>query len=528
MTTANTSSIFGLPEFSKQGLDEVKPLPVNTRELVIFDAGVDHVQQLIDSLKPGIDWVVLNPNQDGIEQITHILANYPEITTLHLVSHGAPGCLFLGNTQLSLDTLKQYTNYLQSWSASEILLYGCKVAAGDAGVEFINKLHNVTQANIAASQTLTGSSQQGGNWNLEITLGNIKAELAFLPQTQAAYTSVFNNYDPVHFDVSSVFGEDSIISSGTDTNHHNGLDDGNRSLITQSYAGSNQQGLPDDGLFRGNSDRPDIQLQYKDRKDRHNLTQITASTGSFKFSTQRNFYSSVHIAAFSTQGSSDVELTFHYSGNTSYTTSSATVPDWFDEISENESRYYLANNMDRAHSDRTIDDVNDVALFGLRFNNRYPSKTVTEITVSKTSGSGYFSFFGATGVVAELPPSISDTSFNINEDAANDDSVGTVTGTDVNGDTLTYSIIAGNNDNIFEINSTTGEITIADNKKLDYETTKIYSLTVQTSDSHLNDTATVTVNVGDVNEAPTGINVDNNNVDENATDGTTIGTLSNH
>jgi hypothetical protein len=526
MTTANTSSIFGLPEFSKQGLDEVKPLPVNTRELVIFDAGVDHVQQLIDSLKPGIDWVVLNPNQDGIEQITHILANYPEITTLHLVSHGAPGCLFLGNTQLSLDTLKQYTNYLQSWSASEILLYGCKVAAGDAGVEFINKLHNVTQANIAASQTLTGSSQQGGNWNLEITLGNIKAELAFLPQTQAAYTSVFNNYDPVHFDVSSVFGEDSIISSGTDTNHHNGLDDGNRSLITQSYAGSNQQGLPDDGLFRGNSDRPDIQLQYKDRKDRHNLTQITASTGSFKFSTQRNFYSSVHIAAFSTQGSSDVELTFHYSGNTSYTTSSATVPDWFDEISENESRYYLANNMDRAHSDRTIDDVNDVALFGLRFNNRYPSKTVTEITVSKTSGSGYFSFFGATGVVAELPPSISDTSFNINEDAANDDSVGTVTGTDVNGDTLTYSIIAGNNDNIFEINSTTGEITIADNKKLDYETTKIYSLTVQTSDSHLNDTATVTVNVGDVNEAPTGINVDNNNVDENATDGTTIGTLS--
>jgi|GEM_PF-474661 Ca2+-binding RTX toxin-like protein len=246
MTTANTSSIFGLPEFSKQGLDEVKPLPVNTYELVIFDAGVDHVQQLIEGVKPGIDWAILNANQDGIEQITRILANYPEITTLHLISHGAPGCLFLGNTQLNLETLEGYTTQLQSWFAllgdppsvplgkgetseccasfklgdlgeslkvplfkgdfgGSLLLYGCKVAAGDSGVEFIHKLHNITQANIAASRTLTGNSALGGDWELEITLGQGQFVPAFTSETLVTYSSVLDDKETASFTVKDVY-----------------------------------------------------------------------------------------------------------------------------------------------------------------------------------------------------------------------------------------------------------------------------------------------------------------------------------
>ncbi|MGB3535532.1 MAG: ELWxxDGT repeat protein [Microcoleaceae cyanobacterium] len=193
------TSIFGLSNFGKPEFNQVDPLPGNTHEFVIFDSGIDQIQQLIDGVKPGIDWAILNPNLDGIEQITRILANYSEITTLHIVSHGAPGCLFLGNTQLSLDTLKDYTTQLQRWFKvpltkgdlrGSLLLYGCKVAAGDAGVEFIQKLHNITQASIAASRTLTGNPQQGGNWNLEATVGSYQPRLAFTSQTQAIYAGV--------------------------------------------------------------------------------------------------------------------------------------------------------------------------------------------------------------------------------------------------------------------------------------------------------------------------------------------------
>ncbi|MGB3405678.1 MAG: DUF4347 domain-containing protein, partial [Microcoleaceae cyanobacterium] len=187
-----TTSIPGLPEFGKKWLDEVNSNLMNTHELVILDAGIDNIQQLIDGIKAGINWIVLNRNQDGIEQITRILANYPGIETLHLVSHGAPGCLFLGNTQLNLHTFKQYTNCLQSWSASKILLYGCKVAAGDAGVEFIDKLHNITQASVAASRTLTGNALLGGNWNLEITIGREAFTLAFTPEAINNYASILD------------------------------------------------------------------------------------------------------------------------------------------------------------------------------------------------------------------------------------------------------------------------------------------------------------------------------------------------
>jgi uncharacterized delta-60 repeat protein len=135
------------------------------------------------------------------------LANHPGIKTLHIISHGAPGCLFLGNTQLNLETLERYTTQLKSWFkvpltkgdlGGSLLLYGCNVAARDAGEEFLNKLHNITQANIAASRNLTGNPQQGGNWDLDFIIGDIEAELAFNTETQTTYAGILA--DPVAAD----------------------------------------------------------------------------------------------------------------------------------------------------------------------------------------------------------------------------------------------------------------------------------------------------------------------------------------
>ena len=84
--------------------------------------------------------MVLDATQDGIEQIAQVLAG-DRFREIHIFSHGTPGCLYLGNAQLSLETLDRYTRLLQTEfaSISSLFLYGCNVAAGDAGAELIAK-----------------------------------------------------------------------------------------------------------------------------------------------------------------------------------------------------------------------------------------------------------------------------------------------------------------------------------------------------------------------------------------------------
>ncbi|MCA2701868.1 MAG: DUF4347 domain-containing protein [Microcystis sp. M179S2] len=171
----------------------------NLNQSVVFlDAGVTDYQSLQAGVIPGVATVILSPNQDGIEQISAFLQQNPQITTIHLVSHGAPGCLYLGNCQLNLTNIYDYRQQLHSWAKiNRILLYGCQVAAGDAGEEFIEKLHQLTGATVMASATPTGSSKWGGNWELEVIVSRAESEqdlnisLAFDGGTLATYEGVF-------------------------------------------------------------------------------------------------------------------------------------------------------------------------------------------------------------------------------------------------------------------------------------------------------------------------------------------------
>jgi hypothetical protein len=74
--------------------------------------------------------------------------------------------------------------------------------------------------------------------------------------------------------------------------------------------------------------------------------------------------------------------------------------------------------------------------------------------------------------------------------------------TDLDGDPLTYTLLAGNGAGAFAIDPTTGRITVANPLPLDFETTPVFVLTVQATDGTNFDTATITVNLTNVNEAP--------------------------
>jgi ribosomal protein L14 len=132
---------------------------------------------------------------DGIAQITQALKGRRGLSSLHIVAHGEAGKLWLGNGFVDSSTLEQYSDDLQSWAAAlapdaDILLYGCNVAAGETGRQFVQLFSQLTGADVAASSNLTGSAALGGDWELEVKIGNVEAPIAFGAETVEAYNAV--------------------------------------------------------------------------------------------------------------------------------------------------------------------------------------------------------------------------------------------------------------------------------------------------------------------------------------------------
>ncbi|MEG4107674.1 DUF4347 domain-containing protein, partial [Microcoleus sp. S13_C5] len=179
---------------------------VSIKSIAFIDTQVENYQSLIAGVKPGTEVVVLDGNRDAIDQITEVLALRTNIDSIHIVSHGAPGSLQLGDVRFSLDDIECDRDSLQQWFSPQtdsinknrpnILLYGCCVAAGETGKAFVKRLSELTGASVAASKNLTGSVAKGGDWELEVRTGEIETPLAFEAEVLAGYKYVLPTFDP--------------------------------------------------------------------------------------------------------------------------------------------------------------------------------------------------------------------------------------------------------------------------------------------------------------------------------------------
>jgi len=102
----------------------------------------------------------------AIAQITQALANQKDIKALHILSHGSEGSVTLGTETLNGNNLENFNTQLKQWGKAltqnaNILLYGCEVAKGEAGQNFLKRLSEITGADIAASANPTGSAELG-------------------------------------------------------------------------------------------------------------------------------------------------------------------------------------------------------------------------------------------------------------------------------------------------------------------------------------------------------------------------------
>ncbi|XQQ05829.1 MAG: DUF4347 domain-containing protein [Leptolyngbya sp. IPPAS B-1204] len=143
-------------------------------EIAFVDAGVADSSSLIAQFTAGTEVHLLDASQDAIDQITQVLSSRSQVSAVHIVSHGSDGALQLGGE--TIRDLSEYEAELQQWSNSlianaDILLYGCNVAADAAGVAFVQSLAQLTGADVAASDDLTGL---GGDWELEYQTGQVE------------------------------------------------------------------------------------------------------------------------------------------------------------------------------------------------------------------------------------------------------------------------------------------------------------------------------------------------------------------
>jgi len=165
-----------------------------TKQIIFVDSAVPDYQTLIESADTA-QVFILNENLSGVEQITNTLALQSDIEAIHILSHGSPGTLHLGSETLSNQNLPQLGNKIKQWGKAltknaDILLYGCNVAAKETGLQFIQKLHQLTGANIAASNNKTGNQALGGDWELFVKIGQISTPLALTSAAMASYQGI--------------------------------------------------------------------------------------------------------------------------------------------------------------------------------------------------------------------------------------------------------------------------------------------------------------------------------------------------
>jgi hypothetical protein len=126
------------------------------------------------------------------------------------------------------------------------------------------------------------------------------------------------------------------------------------------------------------------------------------------------------------------------------------------------------------------------------------------------------------------PPVVNNQTFSVTQSAPNGTQVGTILASDPDaGQILTYSITAGNTSSAFSINSSTGLIAVANSAAINYQTNPVFNLNVRVTDNgpgYLIDDATITINISGTNHTPV-INNQTFSINENSTNGTTIGTV---
>jgi hypothetical protein len=184
---------------------------------VFIDSRVNDQDLLISQFAPGTEFTVLDASRDGIEQMVSALAGQGGYDSIQIISHGAIGSLTIGSTVLDSSTLGSYAAELALLGNAlhengDLLLYGCNVASGDQGRQFIDTLSQMTGADVAASDDATGGTAAGGDWVLEVSTGAVDQAAVFSAAGYGVLLGDSTNTAPTLNDSTKSSNEDTTIT----------------------------------------------------------------------------------------------------------------------------------------------------------------------------------------------------------------------------------------------------------------------------------------------------------------------------
>ncbi|MCP4125694.1 MAG: DUF4347 domain-containing protein, partial [Gammaproteobacteria bacterium] len=505
-------------------------------ELVLVDTATDNYQQLLDDLLTQTDAnrhlevVLLDSELSGIDQISETLLAYQNLDAIHLISHGSDGIINIGNTALNSELLNQSRVEITAWSEAlneqgDLLIYGCNLAASEAGQSFINTLAQLTGADIAASDDLTGHATQGGDWDLEIQTGAIESPIVVSEAVQDDW------YGTLAAPTDIVFNDGATINDGA-TDGYVGVDQFNYGATASteltfeiSFASTTISPGEVDFVSYAVSSASINEINFwMNPSGTVSLTiggsniEFTGFNGTALFDgVQHQLSVTWDSATGDTRLYSEGELagseTFHIGNVISWAsgadTSTLLIGQEQDSLGGGFNyRQIFSGDIFEV---RIYDDVRTAQEIADNTNTFLDDPTVDTNLIANwrmaDNGSGGITDETGNGNDFTLVNSVSfNTTLSVREDAGSGDHVAfviDVTDADV-GDTHTFGLTddAGG---AFAINATTGEITVADASQLDYETATTMNITVRATDSGAETyDEVVTINIMNVAENAAG------------------------
>jgi len=147
-----------------------------TRTEVIFvNTSVDDYQQIV------------------VDDVDQMLANHQQLDALHFITHGSDGLFNLGSSIVSNETLASHSDSFEQWGAAlaeegDILFYGCNLAETAEGQQLVAAIANATNADVGASDNLTGHESLNADWRLEFSVGKIDTD-------ESRMAKILNNWE---------------------------------------------------------------------------------------------------------------------------------------------------------------------------------------------------------------------------------------------------------------------------------------------------------------------------------------------
>jgi hypothetical protein len=274
-----------------------------------------------------------------------------------------------------------------------------------------------------------------------------------------------------------------------------GLDGSGRAFLSASQAaaraavGEVGNGLPDNGQFPVAGGTVHL-LPYTF----NNVVRFTGVVGgTFTVNVNPDKYLSLTIYANCGDGAGTFTLSLNYSDGKVNVTG-VTVPDWLTDPPP-AGDAYLIDGLDRTLANGAgFEDSNDPAIFAIPISPDR-TRTLNSITITHTSTGDAMTFFAVTGDTSVNEAPVADSqSVTTNEDTAK---AITLTGSDANGDTLTFSVVTQPAHGT--LSGTAPNLTYTPNANYNGSDSFTFKANDGSADSN---TATVSITINAVNDAP--------------------------